>query len=307
LFSIKCLILDPASWHSVDIRLDHNDFQEISNKVPYIANLKPSGIYVMEDLNEIGGVPSVMKLLHKEGLMNGECMTVTGKTLEENLEKAEHLPEDQDIIKPLSDPYKKTGHIQILEGTLAPDGAVAKITGKEGMSVAENVEGGTVFRGKARPYWGEEAALEAIEKGELNPGDVMVIRGEGPVASGMPEMLTVTSALMGAGLGDTVGLITDGRFSGGTRGYVAGHVGPEAVLGGPIGLVEEGDEILIDAANNRLELLVDGKIVTEEILDERKAKQILPKLPKRGVQAVRARMIAPAHKGCVWDDDTTEE
>ena len=230
-----------AKAAKVDLSL--KDFQEVSDRTPYLADLKPSGKYVMEDLYEIGGVPAVQKILLKEGMIDGNCITVTGKTLGENIEKAADLKEGQKIIMPLSEPIKKTGHLQILYGNLAEEGAVAKITGKEG----------TKFTGTAKVYDSEEEALKAIEAGKVIAGDVVVIRYEGPKGGpGMREMLEITAAIMGAGLGKSVALITDGRFSGGSHGFVVGHITPEAQVGGTIALLKDGDKIIIDAETNSL-------------------------------------------------------
>ncbi|HVS13995.1 MAG TPA: dihydroxy-acid dehydratase [Thermoanaerobaculia bacterium] len=270
----------------VELRLD--DFQRMSDRVPLLADLKPSGRYVMEDLHRVGGTPAVMKLLLERGLLDGSCLTVTGGTVAENLAGLSGLAEGQDVIHPFERPIKPTGHIQILYGNLAPEGAVAKITGKEGER----------FAGPARVFDREEAMLAALERSEIRPGDVVVIRYEGPQGGpGMPEMLTPTSALMGAGLGDQVALITDGRFSGGSHGFIIGHVTPEAQLGGPIALVRDGDRIAIDAAARTLEVEVEA-----EELDARRAAFEPPPLPvSRGVLYRYVRSVASASEGCVTD------
>ncbi|CAN0117263.1 unnamed protein product, partial [Laminaria digitata] len=219
----------------------------VSDRVPFLADLKPSGKYVMEDLQGVGGIPAVLKMLMEEGLIDGSCMTVTGKTLAENLADLPGLKEGQDIVMPLSKPIKATGHLQIMYGTVAPGGAVAKITGKEGLT----------FSGLAKVYDCEEDMLESLARKEIKPGMVVVIRYEGPKGGpGMPEMLTPSSAIMGAGLGDSVALITDGRFSGGSHGFIIGHITPEAQEGGPIALLKDGDAIIIDAENRTINTLV---------------------------------------------------
>ncbi|MFV2093207.1 MAG: dihydroxy-acid dehydratase, partial [Hyphomicrobiales bacterium] len=238
-----------AMARSVEVDLTLDDFQKVSDRIPFLADLKPSGKYVMEDVHNIGGMPAIMKFLLNEGLISGHCMTVTGATVAENLAGVSAVSGEQNIIRPLNDPIKPTGHIQILRGNLAPGGAVAKITGKEG----------EVFSGPARVFDSEEDMLAALEQQKINKGDVVVIRYEGPKGGpGMPEMLTPTSAIMGAGLGNDVALITDGRFSGGSHGFIIGHVVPEAQGGGPIGLVQDGDVITIDGANGILQVDVDS-------------------------------------------------
>ncbi len=243
-----------AIAHSVGIDLKIDDFQSVSDRTPFLADLKPSGKYVMADLHTIGGTPALLKYLLKEGVIFGNGMTVTGQTLAKNLEKAPDFPSDQTIIRPFSNPIKKTGHIQILRGSLAPGGCVGKITGKEG----------TIFEGKAKVYNSEDEMVSALEAGDLKKGakTVVVIRYEGPKGGpGMPEMLKPSSAIMGAGLGKDVALITDGRFSGGSHGFLIGHVVPEAQEGGPIALIKDGDEVVIDAESRKLDLLVDEKEV----------------------------------------------
>ncbi|MDG5767767.1 dihydroxy-acid dehydratase [Balneolales bacterium ANBcel1] len=277
-----------AMAHSAGVELSIDDFQRISDKTPFLADLKPSGKFVMEDLYDIGGVPAVQKLLIKEGFLHGDCLTVTGKTLEENLEELPGLSEGQTVIAPVSAPIKKTGHLSILYGNLAQEGSVAKITGKEG----------TEFTGTARAFDSEEECLEGISKGKVGAGDVVIIRYEGPKGGpGMREMLSVTSAIMGAGLGNDVALITDGRFSGGTHGFVVGHVTPEAQAGGTIALVRDGDTITIDAARNRLEVDLD-----ETELERRRAEWKAPELKAtRGTLVKYLRNVSSASKGCVTD------
>ncbi len=278
-----------AMARAVDVPLTLDDFQRISDRVPYLADLKPSGRFVQEDLHAVGGTPAVMKLLLDHGLLHGDCLTVTGKTLAENLEACAALAEDQAIIRPWDDPIKPTGHIQILTGSLAPEGAVAKITGKEGER----------FEGPARVFDAEEAMLEALEQNRIRSGDVVIIRYEGPRGGpGMPEMLTPTSAIMGAGLGDKVALVTDGRFSGGSHGFIVGHVTPEAQVGGPIALVRDGDQVVIDARENR----IDVRLEPAEL--ERRARQWSAPPPKatRGVLAKYIRCVQSASHGCVTDE-----
>ncbi len=264
------------------------DFQNICNDTPFLADLKPSGKFLMEDVHRIGGTPAVMKYLLSEGMLHGDCMTVTGKTMAENLDTLPPLLKDQKVIHPVSKPIKNSGHIRILKGNLAEEGAVAKITGKEGVH----------FTGPARVYNSEYAANDGISKGEVQPGEVIVIRYEGPKGGpGMPEMLKPTAAIMGAGLGQSVALITDGRFSGGTHGFVVGHITPEAQVGGTIALVETGDLIRIDAESNTINL----EISTEE-LDNRKSKWKAPELKvKRGVLFKYAKSVSNASEGCVTD------
>ena len=239
-----------AIAHSVGIELTIDDFQRVSDKTPFLADLKPSGKYVMADMHRIGGTPALLKFLLKEGIITGNGITVTGNTMAKNVESFPDLPSDQEVIRPFSNPIKPTGHIQILRGSLAPEGCVGKITGKEG----------TRFVGKAKVYDDEDSMVEALEKGAIKKGEktVVVIRYEGPKGGpGMPEMLKPSSVIMGAGLGNDVALVTDGRFSGGSHGFLIGHVVPEAQEGGPIALVKDGDEIVIDAEARRLDLKVD--------------------------------------------------
>jgi len=276
-----------AMAKAVDIELGINDFQRISNKTPFIADLKPSGKYLMEDLHYVGGVPGVMRYLMKEGYMDGNCLTVTGKTLGENLEGARDLDEGQEIIKSLSDPIKPVGHIQILFGNLAEEGSVAKITGKEGER----------FTGTARVFDNEFEAIDGIGK-TVQKGDVIVIRYEGPKgAPGMPEMLKPTGAVIGAGLGKDVALITDGRFSGGSHGFVVGHITPEAQEGGLLALIEDGDKITIDAVNNRLD--VD---LTEEEIRRRRENWVKPPYKyNKGILGKYIKLVSSASEGCVTD------
>ncbi len=277
-----------AIAHAFEIPLTLEDFQEICGRTPYLADLKPSGKYLMEDLHEAGGVPGVMKLMLKEGMLHGECMTVTGKTLEENLENLPDLNEDQKIIHPVSEPLKETGHIRILSGNLAPEGSVAKITGKEG----------EVFEGPARVFNSEYEANDNLIAGKVSAGDVIVIRYEGPRGGpGMPEMLKPTAAIMGAGLGKEVALITDGRFSGGTHGFVVGHITPEAQAGGAIALVKDGDKIRLDARANTIELLIP-----DSELAERRKLWKEPALKKTsGYLYKYSKCVASASKGCITD------
>ena len=239
-----------AMARSVDVPLTIDDFQRISDRIPLLADMKPSGSYVQEDLDRVGGIPALMKYLLDEGLLHGDCLTVTGNTLAENLKDAPPLAADQKIIHPLHQPIHKSGHIRILRGNLAPEGAVGKITGKEGLS----------FTGPANVFDSEEQMLAALEGHQINKGDVIIIRYEGPQGGpGMPEMLTPTSAITGAGLGKDVALLTDGRFSGGSHGFIVGHITPEAQVGGPIALVANGDQITIDAVNNTLSVDVSDE------------------------------------------------
>ncbi|KAL5001293.1 dihydroxy-acid/6-phosphogluconate dehydratase [Aspergillus recurvatus] len=283
---------------SVGIKLTIDDFQAVSDRTPFLADLKPSGKYVMADLHNIGGTPSLLKFLLKEGVIDGSGITVTGETLAKNLEKVPDFPEDQKIIRPFSNPIKETGHIQILRGSLAPGGCVGKITGKEG----------TVFTGKARVFDHEDDFIAALERKEVTKDEktVVVIRYTGPKGGpGMPEMLKPSSALMGAGLGNTCALITDGRFSGGSHGFLIGHIVPEAAVGGPIGLVHDGDVITIDAEKRVLDLDVDEA----ELAKRRKqweADKAAGKLPQtglnlRGTLGKYARNVKDASSGCITD------
>jgi dihydroxy-acid dehydratase len=278
-----------AMARAVDVPLTIDDFQKVSNRVPYLADLKPSGKFVQEDLHNVGGTPAVMKYLLEKGLLNGDCMTVTGKTVAENLSALPGLKAGQKIVQTIEKPIKKTGHIQILRGNLAPDGAVAKITGKEG----------EVFSGPAKVYDSEEDMLHALERKEIAKGDVVVIRYEGPKGGpGMPEMLTPTSAIMGAGLGSDVALITDGRFSGGSHGFIVGHVTPEAQEGGPIALVRNGERITIDAAENRLTVDVSES----ELASRRKAWKAPAYKATRGTLYKYIKNVKSASEGCVTDE-----
>ncbi len=277
-----------AIARAAGVPLTIDDFQAASGRVPFIADLKPSGRYVMEDLGRVGGTPAVMKYLLAHGLIDGDCMTVTGRTIAENLADLPGLSEGQDVIRPLDRPFKATGHLEILRGNLAPDGAVAKITGKEGL----------VFEGPARVYDTEEAALSALERREVETGDVVVIRYEGPRGGpGMREMLSITGAIMGAGLGSSVALITDGRFSGGTHGFVVGHVTPEAQDGGAIALIETGDRIVIDARTRTLSVAIDDG----ELARRRERWSAPPLRAESGVLLKYARSVRPASEGCVTD------
>ncbi|MBK8501913.1 MAG: dihydroxy-acid dehydratase [Saprospiraceae bacterium] len=273
---------------AAELELSIDDFQRISDRTPVLADLKPSGQYVMEDLHKNGGVPGVLKLLLDNGYLHGECLTVTGATIAENLAKVAPLAKDQNIIHSFADPIKKTGHLQILKGNLAPGGSVAKISGKEGEK----------FTGPAKVFDGEQAVNDAISEGKVSAGDVVVIRYCGPKGGpGMPEMLKPTSLIMGAGLGNSVALITDGRFSGGTRGFVVGHIVPEAQEGGLIALVKDGDIITIDATRNLLE--VD---LTPSEIEHRKKHWVAPPLKeKSGWLYKYARIVSDASQGCVTD------
>jgi dihydroxy-acid dehydratase len=277
-----------AMAHSIGIELKLSDFQEISNRIPLIADLKPSGKYLMEDVHMIGGTPAVMKYLLEKNLLHGDCLTVTGKTLAENLSEIPSLLPEQKVIVPIEKPLKETGHIQILYGNLAERGSVAKITGKEG----------EFFRGPAVVFNDEFQAIEGISNGKVKDGDVVVIRYCGPKGGpGMPEMLKPTSAIIGAGLGSSVALITDGRFSGGTHGFVVGHISPEAFDGGTIALVENGDMITIDAIKN--ELILE---VSENELEKRKSNWVQPELKvKSGVLYKYAKQVSCASLGCITD------
>ncbi len=278
-----------AMARALDIDLTLDDFQAVSDRVPFLADLKPSGQYVMNDLHNIGGTPAVMKFLLELGLLNGDCMTVTGKTLAENLANLPDLTDGQDIIKPIAEPIKATGHIQILKGNLATKGAVAKVTGKEGEK----------FVGPAKVFDGEDDMIKQLELGKIEKGDVVIIRYCGPKGGpGMPEMLKPTSAIMGAGLGEHVAMITDGRFSGGSHGFIVGHVVPEAQEGGPIALVQDGDMVTLDAINNRID--VD---VSDEEMQKRKAAWQAPELKaKRGTLYKYIKNVKDASLGCVTDE-----
>ncbi len=278
-----------AMARAVGVALTIDDFQQVSDRVPLLADMKPSGSHVQEDLDAVGGIPAVMKYLLEEDLLDGGCMTVTGRTVTENLADLPPLSKDQSIIRPLDIPVHPQGHIQILRGSLAPDGAVAKITGKEGLT----------FAGPANVFDSEEEMLTALEAGKINKGDVVIIRFEGPKGGpGMPEMLTPTSAIMGAGLGQDVALLTDGRFSGGSHGFIVGHITPEAQEGGPIALVQNGDPIVIDAVNNK----IDIDISTSEMSSRRKVWQAPPYKATRGTLYKYIKTVKSASDGCVTDE-----
>ena len=278
-----------AMSRAVDVNLTIDDFQAVSDRIPYIADLKPSGQYVMEDLHNIGGIPAVQKYLLEKGLLNGDCMTVTGKTMAENVAALDGLAEGQDIIHPVEKPLKDSGHIRIMRGNFCPDGAVAKITGKEGLS----------FSGPARCFDSEEDMLKGLEDKEIQKGDVIIIRYEGPKGGpGMPEMLTPTSAICGYGLEKDVALITDGRFSGGSHGFIVGHVTPEAQEGGPIGLVQNGDTITIDAEANAITVDVSD----EDMQKRREAWTAPPFKANRGTLYRYIKTVKSASDGCVTDE-----
>ncbi len=278
-----------AMARAVEVPLTLDDFQAVSDRVPFLADLKPSGRYVMEDLHRVGGTPAVMKYLLEQGLMEGGCRTVTGRTIAENLEAVPPLADGQDVIRPISDPVKSTGHITILRGNLAPGGAVAKITGKEGLR----------FEGPARVFDSEERMLAALEANEIQKGDAVVIRYEGPKGGpGMPEMLTPTSAIVGAGLGDHVALLTDGRFSGGSHGFIIGHIVPEAQEGGPLALIQDGDRIVIDAETRILSVEIGA-----DELERRRSEWIMPEYKaRRGTLARYIHTVKDASYGCVTDE-----
>ena len=277
-----------AMARSVDVALSIDDFQAVSDRIPYLADLKPSGQYVMEDLHLAGGIPAVMKFLLENDLINGDCLTVTGTTIRENLAGLPGLKQGQAIIAGLDKPLKDSGHIRILKGNLAPGGAVAKITGKEGLA----------FTGPAKVYDSEEEMLKALEARRIAKGDVIIIRYEGPKGGpGMPEMLTPTSAIMGAGLGRDVAMITDGRFSGGSHGFIVGHVAPEAQVGGPVALVEDGDRVTINAETNEISVAV-----SDQELARRKANWSMPPYKaSRGTLYKFIKNVNTASEGCVTD------
>ena len=278
-----------AMARAVDVPLSIDDFQKASDRTPFLADLKPSGRHVMEDLHAVGGVPAVMKYLLENGLLNGDCLTVTGGTVAENLAAVPALSAGQAIIRPLEDPIKPSGHIQILRGNLAPEGAVAKITGKEGEH----------FDGPAKVYDSEEQMLAALERSEIERGDVIVIRYEGPKGGpGMPEMLTPTSAIVGAGLGKDVALLTDGRFSGGSHGFIVGHITPEAQDGGPIALLKSGDRVAIDGVENS----IDVHLSAEELTARRAEWSAPPFKATRGTLFKYIRSVKSASLGCVTDE-----
>ena len=277
-----------AMADAINVDLNIDDFTRIGDKVPVLADLKPSGKYMMSELVKIGGTLPLMKMLLDAGMLHGDCLTVTGKTVSENLKDVKPYSEDQKIIMPLNNPIKKDSHLRILRGNLAPEGSVAKITGKEGFT----------FQGKAKTFACEEDALKAVLNDKIIEGDVIVIRYEGPKGGpGMREMLAPTSAVMGKGLGGKVALITDGRFSGGTHGFVVGHITPEAFSGGILAVVEDGDEILIDAENNLLELLVDKSIIDQRLSNWQKPK---PRYTK-GVLAKYAKLAQSASRGAITE------
>jgi dihydroxy-acid dehydratase len=278
-----------AMARAVGVPLTIDDFQKVSDRIPFLADLKPSGRYVQEDLHNVGGTPAVMKYLLERKLIDGDCLTVTGKTIGENLENLPGLKAGQDVIHPLENPIKASGHIQILKGNLAPEGAVAKITGKEGLR----------FSGPAKVYDGEEDMLHAVERDEIKKGDVIIIRYEGPTGGpGMPEMLTPTSVIMGKGLGKDVALITDGRFSGGSHGFIVGHVTPEAQVGGPIALVQNGDVITLDASKNEISVAVSDA----EMAARRAKWQAPPYEFTRGTLYKYIKNVKSASEGCVTDE-----
>jgi dihydroxy-acid dehydratase len=278
-----------AMARAAGIDLTLADFQRASDRVPLLADMKPSGLYVQEDLHNIGGTPALMRYMLEKGFLHGDCMTVTGKTVAENVKDVPPLKAGQQVIHTIEKPVSAHGHLRILRGNLAPDGAVAKITGKEGER----------FAGPAKVFDSEEAMLAGLEKSEIAKGSVVVIRYEGPKGGpGMPEMLTPTSAIMGAGLGQDVALLTDGRFSGGSHGFIIGHITPEAQVGGPIGLVRDGDQITIDAANCTIEVAV-----SDDELTKRRTSWKAPALKATtGVLAKYIRLVKPASEGCVTDE-----
>jgi len=273
---------------AADIEFELDDFQRISNTTPFLADLKPSGEFLMENVHQVGGIPAVLKFLLEKGMLHGDCLTVTGKTLAENLDAVPGLLDGQKVIRPLENPIKPTGHLRVLKGNISPKGAVAKITGKEGLE----------FTGAARVFNSEYEATDGIRNGAVEKGDVVVIRYEGPKGGpGMPEMLKPTAAIIGAGLGNHVALITDGRFSGGSHGFVVGHVSPEAQDGGPIALLENGDIITINAVENTINM-----DVSDEELTARKGKWKAPQLKfKKGVMYKYAKTVSCASEGCVTD------
>jgi dihydroxy-acid dehydratase len=278
-----------AMARAAAVPLALEDFKRLSDITPVLADLRPSGKYSMEDLYEVGGVPAVQKLMLEAGMLDGSCLTITGKTLAENIAEAAPFKAGQTIIMPVSRPIKPEGHIRILHGNLAPDGAVAKITGKEGLT----------FAGPARVFDSEEDVTTGLAAGQVKAGDVIVIRYEGPKGGpGMPEMLKVTAAVMGAGLGKEVAMITDGRFSGGTHGFVIGHITPEAQLGGPIALLRDGDQVTIDAVGNRIDVAVSDAELAERL----KTWQAPPYKHTRGVLHKYVKLVSSATLGCVTDE-----
>lgn len=280
-------LLAIAKTAKIDFTL--KDIDRLTKTTPLLADLKPSGKYVMSDLNHIGGIPSVMKFMLKNGLLHGECLTVTGETIEENLKKVHDLPEGQDIIRKLGDPIKPTGHIQVLYGNIAAEGAIAKITGKEG----------TRFTGIAKCFDNEDAMVEALKQKQIHKGDVIVIRYQGPKGGpGMPEMLKPTSAIMGAGLGKDVALITDGRFSGGSHGFIVGHITPEAQIGGNLAIIKDGDSITIDADANSINVNI-----SDAEIENRKSQWVAPEYRvKSGTLAKFIKNVKTASEGCITDE-----
>jgi len=277
-----------AMAHAANVKLELDDFTRIGRRVPVLADLRPSGKYMMSELIRIGGIQPLMKMLLAEGLLHGDCLTVTGKALKQNLRGVKPYPKNQDIVRAFSDPIKPDSHLVVMYGNLAPEGSVAKITGKEGLA----------FTGRARVFNGEEASVQAILDGDIVAGDVVVIRYEGPKGGpGMREMLSPTSAIAGRGLADQVALITDGRFSGGSRGFLVGHIAPEAAVGGPIALVRDGDVITIDAQTRKISIDVSA-----EELERRRAAWRAPEpYTRRGVLAKYARAVSSASLGAVTD------
>ncbi|MCE9590422.1 MAG: dihydroxy-acid dehydratase [Planctomycetes bacterium] len=278
-----------AMARSVGVKLTIDDFQKVSDKIPFLADLKPSGKYVQEDLHNIGGLPAVLKYLLAEKLIDGDCITCTGKTVAQNIKDLPGLKQGQDLFRPLGNPIKATGHLQILYGNLATGGSVAKITGKEGL----------VFTGPARVFDQEEAMLRGLEQGKIKKGDVVIIRYEGPKGGpGMPEMLTPTSAIMGAGLGKDVALLTDGRFSGGSHGFIVGHITPEAQEGGPLALVKNGDVITVDAEKR----VIDLHVSKAELAKRKKAWKMPKYKATRGTLYKYIKTVKSASEGCVTDE-----
>ena len=278
-----------AMARAVHVDLSIDDFQAVSNRIPYLADLKPSGRFVMEDLHTVGGTPAVLKYLLEKDMLDGSCLTVTGKTLAENLQDLPGLSDGQEIIQPVERPIKQTGHLRILRGNLAPEGAVAKITGKEGLK----------FTGTARCFDSEEDMLKGLEQGQIRKGDIVIIRYEGPQGGpGMPEMLTPTSAIVGAGLGSDVALMTDGRFSGGSHGFIVGHITPEAQVGGPLALVQNGDSITIDAESN----VITVDLSDNELDQRREGWTAPPYKATRGTLYKYIKNVKSAAVGCVTDE-----
>ena len=278
-----------AMAKSVGVKLTIDDFQRTSDRVPYLADLRPSGKYVQEDLHKVGGTPAVMKLLLENGLLHGDCLTITGRSIAENLQDLPGLAEGQDVVRPISNPIKPTGHIRIMRGNFCPDGAVAKITGKEGLQ----------FTGTANCFDSEEDMLAAMQQKKIKKGDVVVIRYEGPQGGpGMPEMLSPTGSIVGAGLEKDVALITDGRFSGGSAGFIVGHITPEAQLGGPIALVQNGDKITIDAEANTINI----DLSANELAKRQKEWKAPPYKATRGTLYKYIKNVKSASEGCVTDE-----